>query len=295
MISIIVAGCLLFYLAFQAYNLFALSQQQLPVAPKLIGSIAESSTMIPFVCASFVLYFQQGRAHQRDQALLRELETAHIQLEDYAARVQDLTLTAERQRLARELHDTLAQGLVGLTMQLETIDSLLLMQRGEQARAIVQQAMSRSRATITSARSAIADLRTEVQEARDILDAIEEEAEHFTQATGISCACHLEAQLPQEQQEHLLRTVSEGLTNIARHSRASQAWIRTGCGKEGVTLEIGDNGIGFEPTEVVAGHYGLLGLRERARLMNAHLAVSSSPVRGTQVRLCLPAESGGAQ
>ncbi|GHO59847.1 sensor histidine kinase [Ktedonobacter robiniae] len=224
---------------------------------------------------------------------MRELEAAHIQLEDYAARVQDLTLTTERQRMARELHDTLAQGLVGLTMQLETIDSLLIRQRCEQARTIVQQAMTRSRATITSARSAITDLRTEVPTTRDILVAIEAEAEHFTMATGIPCPCSLETRLPDEYYEHLLRMVSEGLTNIAHHAQANKAWIRASVENEAITLEIGDNGVGFESAKITTGHYGLLGLRERARLMNGQLLVSSKPGKGTTVCLCLPLQRGG--
>jgi NarL family two-component system sensor histidine kinase YdfH len=96
LIMVAVAGCLLFYLAIQGLNLLAITQQDLPVGPKLIGVLTESSALIPFVCASVMLYIQQTRAHQRDQKLWRELETAHIQLEDYAARVQDLTLTTER-------------------------------------------------------------------------------------------------------------------------------------------------------------------------------------------------------
>ncbi|GHO70015.1 histidine kinase [Ktedonobacter sp. SOSP1-52] len=293
LIIVAAAGCLLFYLAIQGLNLLIITQQDLPAVPKLIGVLTESSALIPFVCASVILYIQQTRAHQRDQILLRDLETAHIQLEDYAARVQDLTLTTERQRMARELHDTLAQGLVGLTMQLETIDSLLIRQRCEQARTIVQQAMTRSRATITSARSAITDLRTEISTTRDILVAIEAEAEHFTMATGIPCPCSLETRLPDEYYEHLLRMVSEGLTNIARHAQANQAWIRASVENEAITLEIGDNGVGFESAKITTGHYGLLGLRERARLMNGQLLVSSKPGKGTTVRLCLPLQRGG--
>lgn len=293
LIIVAATGCLLFYLAMQGFNLLTATQQDLPVVPKLIAVLTESSALIPFVCASVMLYIQQTRAHQRDQNLLRELETAHIQLEDYAARVQDLTLTTERQRMARELHDTLAQGLVGLTMQLETIDSLLIRQRCEQARTIVQQAMTRSRATITSARSAITDLRTEIPTTRDILVAIEVEAEHFTMATGIPCPCSLETKFPDEYYEHLLRMVSEGLTNIARHAQANQAWIRASVENEAITLEIGDNGVGFESAKITTGHYGLLGLRERARLMNGQLLVSSKPDKGTTVRLCLPLQRGG--
>ena len=195
--------------------------------------------------------------------------------------------------MARELHDTLAQGLVGLTMQLETIDSLLIRQRCEQARTIVQRAMTRSRATITSARAVITDLRTETPTTADVLIAIEAEAEHFTMATGIPCTCCLQTKFPGEYHEHLLRMVSEGLTNIARHAQASQAWIRAGGENAAIILEIGDNGIGFDPAKVTTGHYGLLGLRERARLMNGQLLISSESGKGTIVRLCLSLERGG--
>ncbi|GHO47421.1 sensor histidine kinase [Ktedonospora formicarum] len=290
-ISLIIAaaaGCLLFYLANQGMILLTVAQQNLPVVPKLIGVLTESSALIPFVCASVMLYIQQTRAHQRDQKLLRELETAHIQLEDYAARIQDLTLTTERQRMARELHDTLAQGLVGLTMQLETIDSLLIKQRCEQARTIVQQAMTRSRATITSARAAITDLRTEPAMAGDILAAIEAEVQHFTLATGIPSTCCLQTKLPDEYHEHLLRITREGLTNIARHAQASQVWIQARVDNATIIFDIEDNGIGFDPAQITTGHYGLLGLRERARLMNGYLLINSEPGQGTTVRLSIP-------
>ncbi|EFH88266.1 sensor histidine kinase [Ktedonobacter racemifer] len=297
-IIVVVAGCLLFCFVIQGIVLLTfLSDSKgipdLAVAPKLIKAIAEGSPILLFVCASLILYIQQTSAHRRDQELLHELETAHIQLEDYAARVKDLTLTTERQRMARELHDTLAQGLVGLTMQLETIDLLLISQRCEQARTFVQRAMTRSRATINSARAAITDLRTEIPMTGDILVAIETEADHFTTATGIPCTCCLQTKFPGEYHEHLLRMVSEVLTNIARHAQASQAWIRVGGENAAITLEIGDNGIGFDPAKVTTGHYGLQGLRERARLMNGQLLISSEPGKGTIVRLCLSLERGG--
>jgi NarL family two-component system sensor histidine kinase YdfH len=289
LILLAAAGCLLFYLALQGAGLLTIMQQGNPVEPKLIGEFTEISALIPFACASVILYIQQ-----RDQNLLRELETVHMQLEDYAARVQDLTLTTERQRLARELHDTLAQGLVGLTMQLETIDALLSKQHCEQARTIVQQAMARSRATITSARAAITDLRTASAATGDILAALEAEAQHFTLATGIPCTCRLQTELPGKYHDHLLRLTREGLTNIARHAQASQAWVRAGVENAMITLDIEDNGIGFDPAQVTTGHYGLLGLRERARLMNGHLLIESEQGRGTLVRLCLPVERTGA-
>lgn len=270
--------------------------------PKLINAVLDNAMVVFFVIACFLLYMQQLKAHRRDQDLLRELESAHlqlqqthdqlesahIQLEDYAARVEDLTLISERQRMARELHDTLAQGLVGLTMQLETIDSLLLKQRSEQARTIVQQALTRARATITSARAAITNLRAEGAGKQEMTATIEDEIERFSSATGISCECIQRVPLPEHIYEHLQRIVSEGLTNIARHARASRVWIETRREGNAIILEVGDNGVGFDPEQVGTGHYGLLGLRERARLMQGQLTIISAPGTGTKLRLCVP-------
>ena len=83
--------------------------------------------------------------------------------------------------------------------------------------------------------------------------------------------------------------------NIARHAQATRAWICTNCDQQDLTFEIGDDGIGFDPEAVAqqAGHYGLLGLRERARLLQGHLQIISAPGKGTVIRLQLPGTDGG--
>jgi two-component system, NarL family, sensor histidine kinase YdfH len=301
MLSLAIGYVLLFSITAGAQ---VISIVQTGYTQKLSGALLDSLTLIVFVIACVMLYIQQGRAHQRDQAFLRELEAAHAelraahgQLEDYAIRVEDLTLITERQRLARELHDTLAQGLVGLTMQLETIDALLLKQHFQQARAIVQQAMARARATMTEARSAIEDLRADMWEIHDFPQAVQHEIQRFTGATGIPCTYSFPetVPLPSALHEHLVRLIAESLLNIARHAQATCAWVCATCDQELFTLEIGDDGIGFDP-EVVArqsGHYGLLGMRERARLLHGQLVTLSTPGNGTTIRLQLPAMDGG--
>ncbi len=279
---------------------------------KLTSIVTGSTTLILFVIACTLLYIQQGRAHQRDQTMLRELESAHAelktthdqletthkQLEEYAAQVEDLTLIAERQRLARELHDTLAQSLVGLTMQLETIDALLVKQDTQQARAVAQQAMACARTTMTQARAAIEDLRAEALDAQTVVQLVQSEIQRFTSATGIACTCSLPEMfaVPPALHESFLRLVSEGLMNITRHAQAARAWVCGNCEQGTFTFEVGDDGIGFDPLAVAqqAGHYGLLGLRERARLLQGQLDIVSAPGEGTMLRLCLPIGKRGA-
>lgn len=244
-----------------------------------------------FVVIYVVLYMRQVAARDRAQVLLRDLEEAHRELTDYAARVEDLTRAAERQRMARELHDTLAQGVAGLILQLEAADSHLTAGRTERAQTIVQQAMTRARATLADARRAIEALRI-APSAVDLADALRHEVTRFTEATGIPCTLDLAlpASVSADLGEHIVRIVSEGLTNVARHAQAQHGWV---SGKEidgQLVVEVRDDGIGFDPTEAFsrAGHYGLIGMRERARLAGGTLEIASAPGAGTRLTLRLP-------
>jgi NarL family two-component system sensor histidine kinase YdfH len=292
----VVGGYLLLYVLSLNPLQYYLSMDPSLILHKLVSSV----TFIMFVLACVMLYNQRTKAHQRDQELLQaltsahaQLEAAHIQLEDYAARVEALTLITERQRLARELHDTLAQGLVGLGMQLETINGLLLRERTQQAREIVEQALSRVHTTLADARDAIDDLRSVARNSVDDLEAMREETQGFTLATAIPCHADLEALtlMASPLHEHILRILREGLTNIARHAQASEVWIRTKRDEKGeLILEIRDNGMGFDTEAVMTltGHYGLRGLQERARLIGGQMEIISAPGQGTILHFTFP-------
>ncbi len=252
-----------------------------------------------FVIAFVILFFRQANARRRTQELLSELETAHRDLEsthrqlaEYAARVEDFTLINERQRLARELHDTLAQGLAGLILQLEAVDQQLTRGRPQRAQVIAQQAMTRTRLTLADARRAIDDLRAGDTASRSLAERVRAEIERFTAATGIPCEldCAPPSPIPDSLQEHAFRAVAEGLTNVARHARASRAWVRLAKANDGLEIVIRDDGSGFDSTEANgrAGHYGLIGLRERARLVGGSLEVTGMPGQGTTLTLRLP-------
>jgi two-component system, NarL family, sensor histidine kinase YdfH len=243
-----------------------------------------------FVVVYVILYSRQAEARARAQALARDLETANRQLSEYASRVEDLTIAAERQRMARELHDTLSQGLAGLILQLEAADAYLAGSRTERAREILKQSMDKARGTLAEARLAIDDLRRPAE--RDLVEAVQRETDHFTIATGITCAPQIEVTgiVPDPIAETAVRVISEGLTNIARHARARNVTLRLIGSKNGLEIEICDDGIGFEPDAVEAGHYGLLGMRERLRLAGGSLQVHSTPGKGTCILIHIPLE-----
>jgi NarL family two-component system sensor histidine kinase YdfH len=254
----------------------------------IVGTTAIVISTVIYV----VLYKRQVEARAKAQALLLDLEAANRQLSEYAARVEELTTAAERQRMARELHDTLSQGLAGLILQLEAVEAHLSGSRPERALRIVQEAKSGARETLAESRQAIADLRQ--AGARDLREAARQEAEHFTSSTGIPCAVEiaLPASLPEPETETAIRVIAEGLTNIARHARAKNAKLRivSNLDSKELEIEITDDGTGFEPASVEAGHYGLLGMRERVRLAGGSFDVHSEPGKGTQIVIRFPLE-----
>jgi NarL family two-component system sensor histidine kinase YdfH len=263
----------------------------------LFGWLILFGPMMFFVVVYVVMFTRETQSRRRAQQLLEELEAAHQQLAEYATKVEDLTLSAERQRMARELHDTLAQGLAGLILQLEAVDSHLGQDRPDQAQAIVHQAMGRARVTLADARRAIQDLRDDTPLIDDLSDAIRQEVDRFTTATGIPCELELSApkEIPTSVHEHARRAVAEGLTNIARHAQANNVWLKLGESDGMLEIALRDDGVGFNPSVEVSGRYGLVGLRERARLAGGSLELISEPGAGTTLTLVLPIEDRGAE
>ncbi len=249
-------------------------------------------TTIPiavFVILFVTLYMRQNQAREQAQSLAAELESANRQLADYAAQVEELTLIAERQRIARELHDTLSQGLAGLVLQLEAVKAHLEAKRGERALVIINQSLARARSTLADSRAAIDDLRLVPA---SLPAAMHRKTERFTQATGIPCQLIIalgDLELPSGTGDHLLRVLNEALANATRHAQAGQVWVRLEAKNDHLELEIQDDGLGFDPEiETGVGHYGLLGMRERARLVGGTLEIETGTGRGTAIRLVAP-------
>jgi two-component system, NarL family, sensor histidine kinase YdfH len=242
-----------------------------------------------FVIIYVVLYSRQAEARVKAQRLLGELEAANKRLTESAGQIEDLTLANERQRMARELHDTLAQGLAGLILQLEAADAHLGGGRPERAQVIVRRAMARARGTLAESRRAIDGLRREIPD--DFGAAVRAEVGHFTTAAGIPCQLTLECEepLPDSVKELALQSTSECLTNVARHAQAGRASVLLRREKDVLKIEVGDDGIGFDAGAADrAGHYGLIGLRERARQIGGSLEIQSGAGKGTTVNMLIP-------
>lgn len=229
-----------------------------------------------FIVLLMVMFNQQIAERQKAVDLAESLESANAKLAASAAKIESLTLQNERQRMARELHDTLAQGVAGLVLQLEAVKAHLGANRTERAAAIVEQSITRARSTLAESRAAIDNLRAVPV---NVTDAVREQVERFKLSSGLVCELELsvtENQLAPETIDHAINILSESLSNIARHAQASNVNVEFFIQNKTLQLEVRDNGKGFDVKQETKGHYGLVGMHERARLTGGMLSIESN-------------------
>jgi signal transduction histidine kinase len=199
----------------------------------------------------------------------------------------------ERGRLAREIHDTLAQGFVGISSQLDAV-ALTLNGHVDVARKHLDLARKMVRHSLTEARRSVMDLRASALEGHDLPAALSEAAPQWTAGSTVEIRVDVEGDnrpLPEETEQHLLRIAQEAVTNAVKHAHASQVRIHLEMAKRKLSLRVADNGQGFEQDEAfseVGGHFGLLGMRERAERLGGELLLHSEPGRGTEVAVTVP-------
>src|SRR5258708_9694224 len=278
----------------QLYSLYTLSiGLSLAALPNqnLFWSIVLSNVALSLVggLPYLVALTLQVRSRREAVELVEELNRAQQQLSDYAQQVEDLTLAAERERMARELHDTLAQGVAGMILQLEALDASLEQGNATRAAQVTGQIKLRAREVLASSRQAIDELRILPAQPGALVDMLAQEVKRFSALSGISATFNAPPSLtlPVALAEHVLRSVAEGLANVARHAHASHVNVPVCLRDNQMVIEVQDDGAGFDPATLTekSGHYGLLGVRERARLMGGILEVESTSGIGTALRL----------
>lgn len=288
----------IWYAAFGAAMMFGFDLVQgylsfgIPYADRLIMTVLWWSIwwfigQSPYVSALLL----QVRGRRQVAAMLSELETAHRRLAEYALQIEKLTLTSERARMARELHDTLSQGLTGTILQLEALEAYVEIGDVTKAVSIAAQVKKRARSALADSRRAIDDLRLQTPEPPSLSELITHELNRFSEATGIAYTLdmHPDLALPPEVSEHLQRCISEGLSNIARHAHASHVSLLISLKGDSLQVQLSDDGVGFEVSAAsqMTGHYGLLGMRERARLMGGTCEIYSKLGMGSMIELRL--------
>ncbi|MFZ5917655.1 MAG: sensor histidine kinase [Chloroflexota bacterium] len=232
-------------------------------------------------------------ARRESQALLAELQSAHEQLQEYALRAEEMAVVEERNRLAREMHDTLGHRLTVASVQLEAAQRLCSTDAGRAAE-LIDTVREQVREALAELRGSVAALRTPVEADLQLRSALRRLMNHFEEATGLTVHHVLPNELPPLPDAHrlaLYRAAQEALTNIQKHAQAQQVWLVLTSNKDAVALLVGDDGRGITYS-ADRGGFGLLGLRERAEQLGGELHLEPRPGGGTQLSLRLPTEAG---
>jgi signal transduction histidine kinase/streptogramin lyase len=203
----------------------------------------------------------------------------------------------ERARIAREIHDTLAQGFVGICSQL---DALALKLNGDPAvvRRQLDLARKMARHSLTEARRSVTDLRTPELEEQDLACALRSAAHRWTAASKASVAVRvdeLKEKLPGEVGQNLLRIAQEAVANALKHAKARNISVELERTNHALCLRVKDDGEGFDPSaalSILAGHYGILGMRERAERLGGKFDLESGPGAGTLLEVTVPLGNG---
>lgn len=236
---------------------------------------------------------QAAQRAELSAAYQRQAE-ANRRLQQYASTLEELAISRERNRLARELHDTLAHSLSALTVQLEAVRSLWD-KRPDKALRMLERADETARTGLAEARRALQALRAAPLEAMGLPGAVRELAETAAARTGATLDLRvpetLSGCLSAAVEQGVYRIAQESLENAVRHAGATALLVELAEGPDGLRLTVEDDGQGMEP-ETAAGDEGLgiRGMQERAALIGAGLDISSEAGAGTRVALIVPLE-----
>lgn len=224
---------------------------------------------------------------QREQR--RAIMHANLQLSQQALVQEQLATSRERNRLARELHDTLAHTLSGLTVQLEAMHTIYPQVEG-QMHELLETALNTSRNGLEETRRALKALRAEPLEDLGLRFSLLNLANMVEARGGIQINVNLPEQMAyfsQEEEQAIYRIIQESLENVLRHASAKNVWVTMENKDNMYVFTIRDDGIGFDfsDQERYIDRLGIQGMRERAETIGALFSIFSSPGKGTKIEL----------
>lgn len=228
-------------------------------------------------------------ARRESQALLTELQEAHRRLQEYAERVEALAVAEERNRMAREMHDTVGHRLTVAAVQLEGAQRLIP-RDPKRASDMIGTVREQVREALTELRRTVTRLRKPLEVDLPLDQALTRLARGFEEATDLHIHLALAEDLPplsDAQRLALYRAAQEGLTNVQRHAGAQDVWLRLGWEGDTMVLQVSDNGVGISVGAAGDG-FGLRGLRERAAQLGGSLALEQRPEGGARLSFRVP-------
>jgi len=255
--------------------------------------LVNASFIAVFIVLISRLIFDISRRSEEQQRLIAELEETRTEL---AAAEREAGMLAERHRLARDIHDTLAQGFTSIVMLMEAAEAELAADPGK-SRIYIDQARSTARESLTEARGLIWALRSERLIGDSLVEALRSVVSQLSEETSTRAELVVTGeprQLPPATEECLLRVTQEALANIRKHADASRVTVTVSFLDDDVALDVRDDGVGFEPAILVSTGDGLTGgmglhlMLERVEQIGGTRAIESNTGEGTSVVVQLP-------
>jgi signal transduction histidine kinase len=263
--------------------------------PEALTFILLYSAALIFVAAFSARTIQAEEARARAESLLVELQQANQRLQELAGQAEELAIAKERNRLARDLHDSVAQTLYGLTLQSEAASRQLAAGKIDRVAEYLQEIRQSTLQTLGETRLLIFELRPPILEEIGLNAAIRARLEAVEARSGLKVEADLQdiGRLPSLTEVGLYRIAQEALNNILKHSQAKSVQVALYRRADFVTLEISDDGVGIAdlPAEVnrfPRGGLGLKGMAERAEQIGGKLSLSGSPGQGVTIKIEVP-------
>lgn len=276
-------------------SILSLGSFFLPLATTFGIAAALQNTLFLIPAILFVNVFtrlaqREREVRQRAEQLAQELNEANRKLRLYAAQVEELATTKERNRLAREIHDSLGHYLTVINVQIEAAQTILDQDR-QKGLAALQKAQRLAQEGLQEVRHSVKALRESPLDSRSLHEAVADLI-GTCRTAGLIAELQVTGEapiLPQDVQMALYRVAQEGLTNVRRHARASRVDVTLTYEAGQVALQIEDNGIG---AAAPGSGYGFIGIQERVALLGGRVVVDTGPMRGFRLRVEIPVSSG---
>ena len=226
--------------------------------------------------------------------MVRDITESKLAEAEALQQTREVAVLEERNRMAREIHDTMAQGFTGIVLQMEAAEQSMETSPGELPEHL-NRARTLARDGLQEARRSIWGLMPQALEHSTLDEALQEEVRRFDGEGQVKIDFTLSGkrrELPPDVQTVLLRVCQESLTNIRRHAEASEVTVHLKYGAHEVLLIVKDDGVGFDlpavQIEKKGASFGLIGMRQRAEQINGKIIIDSAKTQGTAVRLTIP-------
>jgi signal transduction histidine kinase len=273
-------------------------------APRRFSQFAQerawTTSMSSMLLLGLVLVFLQLliNAALSEQRSRQELALANQQLRQYALRVEDVATLQERNRIAREIHDSLGHSLTASNLHVAAALRLLESDPAE-ARELLLEAKQLGSTALQEVRQSVSTLRSDPLQGKKLAAAIMALADDFQRSSGIRPAVQIQADadLPQDLKTAIYRIVQESLTNISKYAQATTVLLSVtqdrskGAAGPCLRLTVQDNGVGFEPAQTMSG-FGIQGIQERTRALGGTLVIQTNPGQGCQLTAEFPLSWG---